>query len=68
MCPHCADGSAHALGARHHVLHLLALVEHPAALPVHDALRIARSLLAWAEADEPSVVATPVATAAGGAG
>ncbi|MBB5373409.1 hypothetical protein [Acidocella aromatica] len=52
MCPHCADGSGplHAHWAR--ISHLLALIEHPDALPADDALRIAGELLAWAGKEE----------------
>lgn len=48
-CPHCADGTSRELAHRSHILQLLALVEHPTALPADAALRIARDLLAWSE-------------------
>ncbi len=51
LCPHCADGFDRELAYRAHVLHLLALIEHPTALPANSALRIARELLAWTEPD-----------------
>lgn len=63
VCPHCADGADPALAPRKHMLELLALIEHPTALPRESALRIAQELLAWAaqEADrnqlEPPVAA-----------
>ena len=47
MCPHCADGLNHGLACRLRVLQLLALVEHPNALPASAALRIGQELLAW---------------------
>jgi hypothetical protein len=46
-CPHCADGLDPDLARRKRVLQLLALVEHPTALPPDAALRIAQELLAW---------------------
>lgn len=48
-CPHCADGMNRELAHRSHILQLLALVEHPTALPTDAALRIAGDLLAWSE-------------------
>jgi hypothetical protein len=51
-CPHCADGWDSDLARRKRVLQLLALIEHPTALPRDAALRIAQELLAWsAQAD-----------------
>jgi hypothetical protein len=50
-CPHCADGLDHGVARRTHVLNLLALVEHPSALPSDAALRVCRELLAWVEED-----------------
>jgi len=74
MCPHCADGSDRERAHRAHVLQLLALVEHPSALPAEAALRIGRALLAWAEHDgarcecdrgvESVATATPIVAAA----
>jgi hypothetical protein len=46
-CPHCADGADPDLARRKRVLQLLALIEHPTALPPDAALRIAQDLLAW---------------------
>ncbi len=46
-CPHCADGIEPDLARRKRVLQLLALIEHPTALPPDAALRIAQELLAW---------------------
>jgi hypothetical protein len=50
-CPHCADGLDLGLTRRIRVLQLLALIEHPDALPRTAALRIGRELLAWIAAD-----------------
>lgn len=52
-CPHCADGSGAALARRIRVLQLLALIEHPDALPADAALRVARELLCWLDRDAP---------------
>jgi len=46
-CSHCADGIDPDLVRRKRVLQLLALIEHPTALPPDAALRIAQELLAW---------------------
>ena len=46
-CPHCADGADPGLARRKRALQLLALIEHPTALPADSALRIAQELLAW---------------------
>jgi hypothetical protein len=46
-CPHCADGIDPDLALRKRLLQLLALIEHPTALPEDAALRIAQELLAW---------------------
>ena len=46
-CPHCADGINPDLARRKRILQLLALIEHPTALPADSALRIAQELLAW---------------------
>jgi hypothetical protein len=46
MCLLCAAASADRdLARRSHVLHLLALVEHPDALPADAALRLAQEIL-----------------------
>ena len=47
LCPHCADGRNAAGARRVRVLQLLALIEHPDALPPEAALRIAGELLEW---------------------
>jgi hypothetical protein len=52
MCPHCADGLDHGLARCTRVLQLLALIEHPSALPAAAALRIGQELLAWIAQDE----------------
>jgi hypothetical protein len=46
-------------------MHLLALIEHPTALPAEDALRIAAELLAWAERQESRFWCAPPATRQG---
>ena len=61
MCPHCADGSGHVQAHRARILQLLALIEHPDALPAGDALRIAGQLLAWAGQEETGLRCEPVA-------
>jgi hypothetical protein len=50
MCPHCADRG---LACRHRVLQLLALIEHPSALPASAALRLGQELLTWIAQDQP---------------
>lgn len=47
MCQYCAPGSSQSGADRARVLHLLAMIEHPNALPTEAALRIASELLAW---------------------
>jgi hypothetical protein len=61
MCPHCADGSGYVDAHCARILQLLALIEHPDALPAGDALRIAGELLAWAGQEEPGLRCEPVA-------
>lgn len=68
-CPHCADGMGREVAHRSYVLQLLALIEHPTALPAESALRIARDLLKWTEpehccVDHASVPMSPVDAAA----
>lgn len=46
MCRYCTDGSPYIPAGRARVLRLLALIEHPDALPAKAALRIAGELLA----------------------
>ncbi len=48
MCRHCAPDSLQSGTDRARVLHLLAIIEHPNALPTEAALRIASEILAWA--------------------
>lgn len=52
MCQHCAPGAARSDTDRARIRNLLALIEHPDALPAEAALRIARDLLAWAGASK----------------
>lgn len=54
-CPHCADLRLPDPARRRRVLQLLALIEHPDALPPADALRIAGELLRWAAPQTPDV-------------
>jgi hypothetical protein len=47
MCLLCSEGTGdRALARRAHVLQLLALVEHPNALPAEAALRLGREIMA----------------------
>jgi hypothetical protein len=55
MCRHCVTVSSNPSTNRARVLHLLAMLEHPDALPTEDALRIASELLAWAAQSESSL-------------
>ena len=48
MCQYCAPGASRLVSDRARVLHLLAMIEHPDALPAEAALRIAGAVLAWA--------------------
>jgi hypothetical protein len=48
VCRYCADGSPDTPESHARVLHLMALIEHPDALPAKAALRIAGELLVWA--------------------
>ncbi len=61
MCPHCSDGSSPLHAQRAQIMHLLALIEHPTALPAEGALRIAAELLAWAGREEPRFCCAPPA-------
>ena len=62
MCMSCAAGAeGGALARRAHVLRLLALVEHPDALPAEAALRLAREVLALTEAERTGRRCDPVA-------
>ena len=62
-CPHCADGINPNMARRKQVLHLLALIEHPTALPAESALRIAQELLAWSAHENTNYRHEPVVTA-----
>jgi hypothetical protein len=64
MCLLCAAGYEGRRSAqRAHMLQLLALVEHPDALPVAVALRLAREVLALTQAEEAGRRCDPVAPA-----
>ena len=52
MCPLCAARFSHADIRRARVLQLLALVEHPDALPTEAALRIGQEILALTRPNE----------------
>jgi hypothetical protein len=49
MCLYCTAGSGQPSAGRRQILDLLALIEHPDALPAEAALRIAAEILAWVE-------------------
>ena len=49
MCLYCTAGSSHPSAGRRQILDLLALIEHPDALPAEAALRIAAEILARVE-------------------
>ncbi|MGI4793484.1 MAG: hypothetical protein ACRYF2_06610 [Janthinobacterium lividum] len=52
MCLLCADPGADPSTARRaHILHLLALVEHPDALPPDAGLRLGREIMALIQAE-----------------
>lgn len=52
MCQLCASSSdVQGLASRAHVLQLVALIEHPDALPAEAAMRLAREILILAGAD-----------------
>src|SRR5437660_1569480 len=62
MCLLCAAGlDGQKLVWRAHVLQLLALVEHPDALPADAALRLAREVLALTRAERTGPRCDPVA-------
>jgi hypothetical protein len=69
MCLLCAPSGDRVLARRNCVLQLLALVEHPNALPADVALRLAQEILVLARADGASfqceAVLPPQAAAAG---
>jgi hypothetical protein len=61
MCLLCAAGSdGERLARRAQVLQLLALVEHPEALPADAALRLAREVLALTQPDRTGLQCEPV--------
>lgn len=60
MCALCAAGSSQAQTRRTHVLQLLALIEHPDALPANAALRLGRELLALTRPDAAGRRCDPV--------
>jgi hypothetical protein len=62
MCLLCAAGvDGQKLARRAHVLQLLALVEHPDALPAEAALRLAREVLALTQGERTGRRCEPVA-------
>ena len=63
MCLRCDLGSEEerALARRAHVLRLLALVEHPDALPPGAALRLGREVMALIEGEPPALRCDPLA-------
>jgi indole-3-glycerol phosphate synthase len=61
MCLLCAAGlEGRRLARRAHVLQLLALVEHPDALPADAALRLAREVLTLTQPDRTGRRCEPV--------
>jgi hypothetical protein len=61
MCLLCAAGlDGQKLVRRAHVLQLLALVEHPDALPAEAALRLAREILTLTQAERTGRRCDPV--------
>ena len=61
MCLLCAAGvEDRGLAQRAHVLQLLALVEHPDALPADAALRLAREILTLTQAERTGRRCDPV--------
>lgn len=61
MCMLCAERSKGMDEARRaHVLQLLALIEHPDALPAGAALRLAREVLALTQAEHTGFRCDPV--------
>jgi hypothetical protein len=62
MCLRCAAGwEGQGLARRIRLLRLLAIVEHPDALPAEGALRLAREILALTEPDRTGRRCDPVA-------
>jgi hypothetical protein len=62
MCLRCDVGSdeERALARRTHVLRLLALVEHPDALPPGAALRLGGEIMALIEGESPALRCDPL--------
>jgi hypothetical protein len=60
MCFLCASSGDRVLARRNHLLQLLALVEHPDALPADAALRLAEEILMLAQEDGPAFECEPV--------
>lgn len=56
-CAHCANGLDREVARRQHVLHLVALIEHPTALMADEKLRIAGELLAWLDESDAKNIA-----------
>ncbi len=61
-CPLCADGPGADHSDHARILNLLALIEHPSALPAPDSLRIARALLDWSTRPASALRCEPVAS------
>ncbi len=62
MCQYCAAGSSQSGTDHTRILQLLAMIEHPDALPSEAALRIASELLAWAGKSKSGLRCDGVAT------
>jgi hypothetical protein len=61
MCLLCSPASGdQVLARRNHVLQLLALLEHPDALPLDTALHVAQEILVLAQADTAAFRCEPV--------
>lgn len=61
MCLLCRAASGDVLAQRGHVLQLLALVEHPDALPPDAALRLAHEVLGLAQTEQAGRRCDPMA-------
>jgi hypothetical protein len=59
MCRYCSGEASTSHAGRARILDLLALIEHPEALPAGAALRIAGELLRWTDRP-PSLRCEPV--------
>lgn len=51
-CSHCADAGEEGHSERTRILNMLALIEHPTALPVEASMRMAAELLLWCDTDD----------------